>query len=113
MSLMWIPAKRPDPLFAQSRRQRDVTPILAKGKRIFRIGDGTLGQAPIARVSGEQRTIAEIFAVLHAIGANTARVSEPRDAYPLVDTQPVDTETDRIDAADNLVAGNDRYSDVR
>ncbi len=52
--------------------------------------------------------IAEIFAVLHAIGADSAGVTEPGYADALTHPQAFDTRSNCIDPTDDLVARDDR-----
>jgi hypothetical protein len=64
--------------------------------------------AAVAREPREERTVAQIFPVHHAIGTNAAGVAEPRNADTLEHVQVLNAGTDRIDPANDLVAGNNR-----
>ena len=97
---------------AQQRRDRDIVAVFAEREGIARIGDGVRREAAVARIAGEERTVAEIFHALLAEPADAAGVSEPGDSDPIADPVRGDVAADEIDAADDLVAGNDRISDV-
>ena len=56
--------------------------------------------------------IAKIFAVLHAIGADAAGVTEPGNADAFTHRQGFDANTDRIDPTDYLVARDDRQMGI-
>jgi hypothetical protein len=76
----------------------------AERKCVACIGDGARGETAVARIAGEQRRIAEIFAAGQTIGTMAAGVAEPRDADTHADAQPLDA--DRIDAANDFMARN-------
>jgi len=52
--------------------------------------------------------VAKVLPLRHAIGADAAGVAEPGDADPLAEAQPRYARPDRLDAADDLVTGDDR-----
>ena len=76
-------------------------------ERERRLGDGVGGEFPVARVAGEERRVAEIFARAHAIGAMAARMAEPRDADAGPKRQ-ADALASRLDPADDLMPRHDR-----
>jgi hypothetical protein len=69
-------------------------------------------EAAVARISGEEGTIAEIFHARFAEPAGAAGVSKPRDSYPVADPVCGDVAADEVDAADDLVTRNDRIFDM-
>ena len=93
---------------AQQRRDRNVVAVFAERKSIARIGDGVGGEAAVAGISGELRAVAEIFHALPAVAADAAGVAEPGDSDPVADPVSRDVAADEVDAADDLMAGNDR-----
>ena len=98
-----------DQASAEQWGERHVTARFAERERITRVGDRRRRKTAVARVSGEERAIAEIFLSAHAIGADAAGVAEPRNADALAHAQPLDAGPDRIDPADDLVARDDRH----
>ncbi len=66
------------------------------------------GEAAVPRVSGEKRTVAEIFHALPAEATDAAGVAEPGDSHPLANPVGSDVAADEVDAADDFMAGNDR-----
>ncbi len=97
---------------AEQRRERHVAADLAERKRIACIGDRRRCKAAVARIAGEERTIAQVFPSRHAIGTDAAGMAEPRNADALTHAQPLDALPDRIDPADDLVAWDDRHNRV-
>src|SRR5262249_17875050 len=75
---------------------------------VARIGDRVAGIAAIARIACTQRVIAKILPARDAILAAAAGVAEPRHANALADGKSQYVRPERGDAADDLVAGNDR-----
>src|SRR5690606_568094 len=73
---------------AKQRRRFCRAVMLGKGKHEARIGSHVFGIAAVARVAGEERALAEIFASAPAIGTLTAGPAEPwyadAIAYPEV-----------------------------
>ena len=55
----------------------------------------------------EARRDAEVLVAAPAVRAHAARVAQPRDADPLADREACRARTERVDRADDLVAGND------
>ena len=98
---------------AQQRRDRNIVAVLAERESIAGIGNGVRGEAAVARVSGEERTVAEIFHALLAEPADAAGISEPGDSDPVTDPMCRDVAADEIDAADDFMAGNNRIFDRR
>jgi len=85
---------------------------LRKRKGVGRIGDGVAREPPIPRIAGEERGIAEILAVLHAVRAVAAGLSEPGNANALADPAPSHSFADGFDASDYLVPRDERQLDV-
>src|SRR5258705_12011450 len=71
------------------------------------------GIATVARVSGKERAVAEVFHSLPAISADAASVCEPGNSDPVADPVHRHITADTIDAADNLMARHDRIFDIR
>ena len=70
------------------------------------------GKPAVARIAGKYRMIAEIFAVLPAIGANAAGCSKPGDADAFAKAQRCHTLAQRIDTSDNLVTRHNRIGNI-
>ena len=81
---------------------------LAEWEREACIGDRRGRIAAVAREPREERMVAQIFPVHHAIGTDAAGVAEPRNADTLPHVQVLNAGTDRIDPANDLMAGNNR-----
>ena len=97
---------------AQQRRDRNIVAVFAEREGIARVGNGVGGEAAVPRVSGEERTVAEIFHALPAEAADAAGVAEPGDSDPLADPVGGDVAADEVDAADDFMAGNDGIFDA-
>src|SRR6266849_6688063 len=97
---------------AQQRRDRNIVAVLAERKSIARVGDGVRGEAAVPGVSGEERAVAEIFHALLAETAGAAGISEPGDSDPVTDPRCRDVGADKLDAADDFMAGNNRIFDA-
>ncbi len=97
---------------AEQRSKRHVAAVLAERKGIARIGDRRGREAAVPAVAGEERAIAEVFVAARAIGADAAAMAEPRHADALAQAQSHDVAADRIDPADDLVAGDDRHDGI-
>jgi len=93
---------------AEQGRQRRVVPGFAKREGVARIGDNRRGVAAVTCVAGEERAVAEIFGIHQAIGAGAACMAKPRYADALTDPKRIDASAKGIDAADDLVTGDDR-----
>ena len=78
-----------------------------------RVGYGVRGIAAVARVAGEKRVVAQVFALRRAIGTATAGVAEPWHADALPGFQAGDAGAERIDDPDDLVARRDRKPRLR
>jgi hypothetical protein len=52
--------------------------------------------------------IAQIFPTHHAVGTDATGVAEPRNADTLANAQALDSGTDRVDSAYDLVARDNR-----
>src|ERR1700688_4170129 len=70
------------------------------------------GETAVARISREERTVAEIFHALPAEPADAAGVSEPGDSHAVADPVRPDVAADEVDAADDFVARNDGIFDA-
>src|SRR6266404_1469542 len=79
---------------AQQRRDRNVVAVFAERESIARVGNSVRGEAAIPRISGEERTIAEIFHPLLAETADAAGISKPGDSDPVTDPMRGDVATD-------------------
>ena len=100
------PADQPG---AEQGRERYVAAGFAQREGEARIGDCRGRETPIARISGEDRMVAQVFPVHAAIRTDAAGVAEPRDTDALAHCQPFHAGSDRIDPADDLVTGDDRH----
>src|ERR1700730_3964700 len=96
---------------AQQWRDRDIVAVLAERENIARIVAGGGGEDAVPRISGEEGAIAEFFHALLAEAAPPAGVSEPGDSDPVTDPVCRDIAADKVDAADDLVARNNRIFD--
>ena len=104
--LQRAPADEPG---AEQRRERRGIAALGQRETVGSVGDRMGGVAAVARIAGEERIVAKIFARAHAIGAMPAGMAEPGHADARVRAQkPVTPAPDRVDAADDFMAGNDR-----
>ena len=81
---------------------------LTERKREARISDRRRRVTAIARESREYRMIAQIFSMHHAVGTDATGVAEPRNADTLANAQALDSGTDRVDSAYDLVARDNR-----
>src|ERR1700687_1817931 len=70
------------------------------------------GEAAIPRIAGEERTVAEIFHALPAVAADAAGISKPGYADAVADPVGCDVRPEKVDAADDFVAGNYRIFDA-
>ena len=93
---------------AQQRRERRRIAGLGQRKTVGRVGDGMGRIAAIARVAGEERIVAQIFARAQTVGAMPAGMAKPGNADPLSKRETGHARTDRLDAPDDFVAWNDR-----
>ena len=94
------------------RRDRNIIAVLAKRKGKAHIGDGVGGEAAVPRVPCEQRAVAEIFHAVLAVPADTASVSEPRNAHAVSGTVRHDVAADQVDPSDGFVVRHHRIFDV-
>lgn len=104
------PADQPG---TQERRRRDRVQA-----RVERDGEGCLrqevaGEAAVPGAAGEARGIAEILAIRHAVSAAPAGVPEPGHADPRTGRRTHNARADRLDDADDLVAGHDGIDRLR
>src|SRR5690606_21525233 len=72
------------------------------------VRDRVLGVAAGKLVAGEARLGAQVFRSCTTVPAMPARSPEPRNADSIADPVTRRTGTNRFDAADDLVAGNER-----
>ena len=91
---------------AQQRRDRNIVAVFAEREGIARIGNGVGGEAAVAGISGEQRTVAEVFHAVLAEPADAAGISEPGDSDAVADPVGRDVAADEVDAADDFMAGD-------
>src|SRR6266567_104934 len=96
---------------AQQRRDGNVVAVFAERESVAGVGNGMRGEAAVAGVSGEEGMVAEIFVALLAEAAHAAGISKPGDSDPVADPMRCDVAADKINAADNLVARNNRIFD--
>src|SRR5260370_35048738 len=67
---------------AQQWRNRNIVALLTERECVARVGKGVRGKAAVPRVTGELRTVAEVFHALLAEAANSACISKPGDSTP-------------------------------
>ena len=97
----------------EQRRKRGGVAFFAQAKSIACVGDRVGRVAAVSRVAGEDRPVAKIFPLAHAIGADAAGRSKPGNADPLSKFQTFDVRAERIDSPDDFMARNDRELRVR
>ena len=97
----------------QQGRNGNVVVCLAERKAIAGVSDKMGGKPSVARVSGKERTIAQILAAALAIVTLTAGVSEPGNAHALAYFKGRQTLGKRLHPADDLVARDDGIGGVR
>jgi hypothetical protein len=71
------------------------------------------GITAIARITGEQWVIAQIFRSIATVSAPSASSTEPRHANALPDFKLVDCAADQVDAADDFVSRDDGKLGIR
>jgi hypothetical protein len=69
--------------------------------------DTILGVAPMNVITGEAGLIAEVFAVPQAVGTCAIGRGEPGNSYAIACLEIVNTGTEGIDQANDLMSGND------
>src|SRR3974390_1124911 len=99
------PADQPG---TQPRRDLGSFAPLAERKTISRIGDGMSGIAAVARITGENRRIAQILGAGPAIGTRAAGRTQPRHPDPLADRNPATPRPESGDPTNPFVARYDR-----
>ncbi len=92
---------------AKQRRKRRVAADLSEREGKAHVGYCRGSEATVASVAGKERMIAEIFLATHAIRADAAGMTEPRNADALTYFESLYPRTHHIHPADNLMAGND------
>ena len=70
-------------------------------------GDDVARESAVAVVAGEARRIAQVLAAAGAEGAVAATVAEPGHADAIADPVRIHSGSERLDHADDLVAGHD------
>ena len=99
---------------AQQRRACSASPpCLAERKHIAGVGDGLRGVAAVAGVAGEQRVVAEVFLTAAAIGAGAVGDSRATARRPARRDEARHARAERVDPADDLMAGNERQLRAR
>src|SRR5690606_15025514 len=93
---------------AKQRRRLHVAGPLRNAKAVGCVGDRILGVAAVDLVAGEARPVAQVLMAAHAVGADSAGVAEPRDADAVARRELRHAAAELVDAADDLVAGDDR-----
>lgn len=89
-------------LFPRVRYMRQIS--LAHEIHKFETGRGV---AAVACIAGELRIVAQVLARASAVRANPADMAEPGDADAFSWTMVVNADADSLDAADDLMAGNE------
>ena len=91
----------------EPRLPTDVRGVERADDRRLTVGQSVRRIATIARIAGEQRSVAEIFASIAAIGANPTGRSKPGHADPLAAREASDIRPQARDAADDFVSRHD------
>src|SRR6185437_8592294 len=91
---------------AQQRRRFDVGIIARQPEAIARVRGRVFGVAAVDRVTGEARTVAEVFAPAAAVDARPAGPAEPWHADTVANGQLRHLDPDRLDGADDLMPRN-------
>ena len=99
------PADQPG---TQQRRQVNGVAGFAQWKGKARIRDRGGRKPAVARIAGEQRRIAQIFAPAATEPADPAGMTEPRYPDTIADRQPVNPRPDCIDPPDHFMPRHDR-----
>src|SRR5512143_1871928 len=99
------PANQPG---AEPRCDRRVLTIFAERKTKARIGNRMVCEPAVARITGEYRRIAQIFAIAAAIRAGPACATQPRHADAFTYRKTAHARPNRRHTTDNLVAGHYR-----
>ncbi len=102
--LQRAPADEPG---AEQRRQSRGLGALGQRETVGSVGDRMGGVAAVARIAGEERVVAKIFARAHAIGTMPASMTEPRHADARAGRKARHARARRDDAADDFMSGND------
>src|SRR5262249_60432309 len=92
----------------QQRCRRDIVVAVGDRKTVRGLGDGQSGIAAVDLVARELRRIAEVLGRTAAKAAMAAGMAEPGNADPVAKPHAGDASTQGFDAADDLVARNDR-----
>src|SRR5262249_11405661 len=85
----------------------------AEREGIAGIRDGMGGETAVTGVAGKERTVAEVLHPVTAKPAFAASVSEPRNSNAIANPVCRRTGACKVDAADNLMTGDDGISDIR
>ncbi len=97
---------------AEQRCKLRVLAVFTERKAVTRVCHQVGGKAAVPRITGEQWIIAEIFLTLPAIRAVPAGRPEPGNANARTKLRAAYAVTNRVDAADHFVPGNDRIGNV-
>ena len=81
--------------------------VLAQWKRVARISNRVRRVTAVPRVAREDRPVAQVFLLAHAIGADAAGRSEPGYANPLANFEILHMGAERIDTPDDFMPRND------
>ena len=98
---------------AKKGRGRDGIGKAIQSEGVGGIGDGVRGETAIAAVAGEDRPVAEVFVVRHAVGTSAAGMAEPGDADALAHAVRGHVLPELVDDAHDLVPRHDRPNDIR
>ena len=92
----------------KERRNIDIVVFVRQMKTKSRVDDGEIGVTTVNGIAGETCTIAKILTRRSIITAFAAGPAEPRNADALANGKFLDAFGDLFEAADDLVAGNER-----
>ena len=101
-----IPAHSRGAACRSSKRRGQRVDVLLVGQRVGRV-------AAVEVPAGEGRRDAQVLAAAATEGAGPARAGQPRRAHALAHAQARDLGSERVDDADDLVAGHDQGSSRR
>src|SRR6266581_1630361 len=97
----------------KERRNINIVVFVRQTKTKSRVDDGEIGVTTVNGIAGEPRAIAKILARRSTITAFAAGPGEPGDADALANGKSLDAFADLFEAADDLVAGNERQFRIR
>jgi hypothetical protein len=96
----------PDKAGAEQWSKRLVTAIFAERERITRIDNYCRREAAITRITGEERTIAEVLPAAQTIGADAASMAQPWNADAFTHAHTLNASTDFINPTDDFMTGD-------